>query len=99
MGKIVAALRVEVPNWFYAGVITSPGFDEQVSRTLNSLLGPKSWKHNIGISGCGPNRSASRTTAAVRRWFGLSGGALVIAVIDRIRGTQMGWGRKRRPAG
>jgi cellulose synthase/poly-beta-1,6-N-acetylglucosamine synthase-like glycosyltransferase len=27
------------------------------------------------------------------------GGALVIAVIDQLRGTQMGWGREHRPAG
>jgi biofilm PGA synthesis N-glycosyltransferase PgaC len=27
------------------------------------------------------------------------GGALVIAVIDQVRGTQMGWGREHRPAG
>ncbi len=27
------------------------------------------------------------------------GGSLVIAVIDQIRGTQMGWGREHRPAG
>ncbi len=56
MGKTVAASRVEVPNWFYAGVIAPPGydppgFDEQVSRTLNKLLGPKSQTHKIGIYG------------------------------------------------
>ena len=27
------------------------------------------------------------------------GGALVIAVIDHLRGTRMGWGREHRPAG
>ena len=27
------------------------------------------------------------------------GGALVIAVIDQLRGTAMGWGREHRPAG
>jgi hypothetical protein len=27
------------------------------------------------------------------------GGALVIAVIDHLRGSRMGWGREHRPAG
>ena len=27
------------------------------------------------------------------------GGALVIAVVDQLRGTAMGWGREHRPAG
>jgi len=93
MGKTVAASRTEVPNWFHVGVIAPPGYDppgfeEQVSRTLTKLLGPKSRTHKIGIKGVW----AEPVSIAVAEASKVSGWDLSGHAVDRESG-QCGWFR------